>query len=160
MAGFGVQPAGVSPAGYGKPSSASDPTGTVLRDELTGRPLDARKINPRTGAYERDANGRLLGMSSSRQIVLLAIRTTFGSAADKEMGNKLRKLDRITDNFRFRVLTTITDSLRRQIDAGILRVDDFSVFKAGIKDGLRPGQTYGRLHWFDLNISKPFEEVV
>jgi hypothetical protein len=159
MKGFGFQAAGLTPAGYGEPGAVPSPLGTSLRDELTGRPLDARKIDQRTGRYERGPDGRYVGMSSKRQMVLLAFRTTLGTAADKGMGNTIRQLDRIGDNFRGDLLARLRLALQRQIDANLLTIDDLTQFKAGPRDGLRPGQVYARLRWTDIETGQTFDEV-
>lgn len=161
MAGIGIQGAGTSGAGYGSPQSAAALTGQILRAPLSGASLDARYINPKTGDYEIDPDTqRLRGMPATHQIVQLSVQTELRSSAISAMGNELRKIDRISKNFKARVLNTLVTSLKPAIDAGLIEVRGFSTFKAGAKDGLQPGQTYGRFQWHDLTTDTAHTEII
>jgi hypothetical protein len=160
MAGIGIQPAGTSPAGFGTPATGTAPTGTLLQ-QSGGAMSSARRIDPRTRDLVLNPHtGRVLGMNPVQQMVQLAVHTDKGSAAVREMGNELRKIDRITPNFERRCLTTLTNALKSLSDAGYIEVLGFSAFKAGRKDGLQEGQTYGRLRWRDLTTNAEQEERI
>lgn len=160
MSGFGRQPAGRQ-AGFGEPVSASPLTGEILQDPTTGQSQGARYINPRTGDYELDPyTGRLRGMKPSRQAVQLSVHTRMQSAVLKGMGQRLYRLQRITTNFEAAVLNEITVALKPLIDARIITLLGFSAFKAGRKDGLPEGRTFGRVRWRDLTTNEEHEEIV
>lgn len=122
MSGFGKQPAGTSPYGLGTPAVAPVPGGVVLRNELTGRSEGGRYIDPITKDYTFDDHGRLLGMPNVRQMVQLALSTTRGTSAVKDLGNELSKVDRITANVERRVRDICTLATRHLIDARLIEV--------------------------------------
>ncbi len=160
MLGVGGQPAGSTPAGYGTPATGPARLGNVMRLP-NGTMSSARLIDARTKDYVMDPEThRLLGMLPVRQIVQQAMTTDLGSAAVREMGNRLRGIDRITSNFEARCLSVLTDALQIAISRGLVEVIGFSTFKAGPKDGLQPGQTYGRMRWRDLTTGKEHAENV
>lgn len=162
MAGFGTQAAGRSNAAFGTPGTAAAFGGGILRNTATGARHDARLIDPVTRDYvlDEDNPGRLLGMSATKQGVLLSVGTERYSSAVRLMGQELRKIDRITPNFERRVLDKLIDALQPLIDTRQIAVLGFTTFKAGPKDGLAPGQTYGRLRWKDLTTDAEYEELV
>lgn len=156
--GFGSQGFGSTPYGIGTPTPATAPSGALLRDPLTGRTMDARRIDPSIRDYAIDtASGRILGMSATKHNVLLAVHTEIASSAMRELGQDLRSLDRITSNFQRRLESTLTNALKHLIDRELVRVLGITSFKAGPNDGLKPGQTYGRLKFVDLTTGKEHE---
>lgn len=162
MAGFGLQGAGRSNASFGTPGTAAAFGGGILRNTATGGRYDARLIDPVTRDYvlDEDNPGRLLGMGSTKQGVLLSVGTERFSSAVSAMGHELRKIDRITPNFEKHVLDVLTSALQPLIDTRQIAVLGFSAFKAGPKDGLAPGCTFGRLRWKDLTTAAEYEELI
>lgn len=161
MAGYGAQAAGVSPAGYGDADEAASPIGDFLTIPSTGVMSSAALIDP----VKRDlvvdpTTGRTVGMNPIQQIVMLSVHTDYGSAAVRNMGNKLRTIDRITANFEQQCLSVLTDALAKPIADGFVQVLGFTSFRAGRNDGLKEGQTYGRLRWKDLTTGEEKESLV
>lgn len=144
MSGFGSQPFGSSPYGIGTPAVASELGGSLLRDETTGQSWGSRKIDPVTKDYVLDDNGRILGMSDGHQLVLLAVSTTKGSSAMRQLGQDIKSIDRITNNFVRRVDTTLRAAVQHLVDKELIEVLDVTV------DVVRPGVTLARLRWRDL----------
>ncbi len=120
----------------------------------------SRLIDVRTRDYTIDANGRISGMPNVPQMVQLAITTEFNTSAVRGVGNNLKKIDRVTSNFEQRVLSVVTDALKRLVDQKLVEVIGFTSFKSGKKDGLQPGQTYGKLAWRDLTTNAVQEELI
>ncbi len=160
MAGVGLQSAGTSSAGYGSISPINPNSGRVLRDPLVVGSSGSRRIDPFTRDYVVDTDGRLSGMPNVPQLVQLAITTEFNTSAPRGMGHKLKSIDRVTANFEQVVLSVLTNALKRLVDLRLVEVVGFSSFKSGKKDGLQPGQTYGRLQWRDLTTNTVHEEIV
>ena len=159
MSGFGVQPAGTTPAGFGTPDLADVPGGALLRDTATGKSLGSRKIDSRSRNYEMDENGRILGETDVRHLVRMAITTVKGSSAVLPFG-----LDssgsRITGDFQRRLLGDITAAVKHLITGGFMEVLGVSQYRAGARDGLREGQVYARFRWRDLTTSQEHEEFI
>lgn len=144
MSGFGSQPFGSSPYGIGTPAAATESGGSILRDETTGQAWGSRKIDPVTKDYVLDDNGRILGMSDVHQLVLLAVSTTKGSSAMRQLGQEIKGIDRITTNFVRRVDTTLRAAVQHLVDKELIEVLGVTV------DVVRPGVTLARLRWRDL----------
>jgi hypothetical protein len=72
--GAGLFPAGLFPAGFGQPEQAGPPATALLPDPSTGQTQTGRLINQQTGDYVFTADGRLEGMATVSQLVLLAIK--------------------------------------------------------------------------------------
>lgn len=161
MSGAGLQGAGLTPAGFGTPATATVPGGAFLRDTKTGKSLGARKIDPNTKDYVLDSNGRLLGVDYVRHVVQMSIHTERGSAAVQEMGHRLRLIDRITPNIEAQILATLTEAVQPLVDQGLIAVVGFSHFVAGNDaNGMKRGAVYGRFLWRDLTTDEEFEEHV
>lgn len=160
MAGFGIQPAGTSSAGFGSIEPINPNSGRALNDPKKVGSYGSRRIDPFTRDYVLNNDGRVDGMPNVAQLVQLAITTEFNTSAVRGMGNNLKKIDRVTANFEQVVLTTLTSALKRLVDLRLVEVLGFSSFKSGKKDGLQPGQTYGRLQWRDLTTSAVHEEII
>lgn len=144
MSGFGSQPFGSSPYGLGTPSTAPSVGGVVLRDAFTGESTGSRKIDPFTGDYSVDAHGRILGMSDTQQLVLMAVRTDKGSSAMRSLGHSLRSIERITTNFTRRVDAELRAAVQHIVNRGLIAVLETSV------ELVRPGVALARLRWRDL----------
>lgn len=82
--GAGLAPAGTSLAGFGTVDQAPAPILVPLPDYRTGLPDTGRFINQQTGDYEFTADGRLQGMPTVYQLVLLAIeRADFSTLQER-----------------------------------------------------------------------------
>ncbi len=82
--GAGLAPAGTSPAGFGVPETAGAPAINPLPDPKTGLSLTGRYIDQKTGDYVMLADGRLQGMATVEQLVLLALNSVdFSDLLDK-----------------------------------------------------------------------------
>jgi hypothetical protein len=145
MSGFGSQPFGTGPYGLGTPATATSIGGSILRDTTTGESLGSRQIDPLTKDYVLDDNGRLLGMSDVKQLVLIAVSTTKGSSAMRELGHELRSIDRITANFAARVRNTLLAAVQHIVDRRLIEVLDVVV------ELVRPGVAKVRLRWRDVS---------
>lgn len=71
--GAGFAPAGFSPAGFGAPDAAPVTQTVPFPDPLTGKAQTGALINYQTGDYVMTADGRVAGMGSMQQLVLLAL---------------------------------------------------------------------------------------
>ncbi len=159
--GAGLQGAGVTSAGFGTPSEATEPGGAFLRDTRTGKIFGARKIDPRTRDFVIDSFGRLLGVEYVKHAMQMSLHTEKGSAAVQRMGQMLRAIDRITPNVEQRILLTLTEAVQPLISQGLVEVLGFSHFTAGNnRNGLKPGAVYGRFLWKDLTTGQEHEEIV
>jgi hypothetical protein len=141
MSGFGLQPAGTSSAGFGSPTRGASEGGVTLRDTFTGDSFGGRQINPKTGDYVLDANGRLLGMSNVQQLVQLAVMNA---------GPALQEIDRITDSFAQEagaILAAAVAPIARQGFIAVVGVQDV---RLATRDGLRQGQAQFAFLWRDL----------
>jgi hypothetical protein len=145
MAGIGVQPAGVSPAGLGTPNEAADRGGRLFRDAKTGKSLSGRYIDPRTRRYVLDANGRTMGMTAAQQGVHFAVATDLGKSAVREIGNRLKSVKTIGVNYQRQIESVITDALSRLIQSGLVKLESV--------ESKRVGQSGAYLHirWRDLS---------
>lgn len=160
MAGFGLQPAGSTPAGLGTPSTADVPGGALLRDTATGKSLGSRKIDPVSRDYELDANGRIVGEHDVRHLVQMALTTLKGSSAMRVLGLNRTGLARITGDFERRVLGAVADAVSHLVSAGLIELIGVSQYRASTAGGLREGQVYARITWRDLTSSQEHEELI
>lgn len=160
MAGFGIQPAGLSPAGWGTPDLADVPGGALLRDTATGKSLGSRKIDSRSRDYELDENGRILGEADVRHLVRMALTTLKDSSAMHSFGLDTTGMSRITGDFERRLLGAVTEAVRHLVTGGLIAVLGISQYRAGASGGLREGQVYARFRWRDLTTSQEHEELI
>lgn len=154
MAGFGSQPFGSSPYGIGTPSTAPAVGGALLRDTFTGETHGGRYIDPYTKDYVLDENGRTLGMSNTKQLVLLAVSTTKGRSAMRTLGNELLGIDRITSNFLARARNALTFAVQHIVDEGLIEVRGVTA------EVIRPGVAFATLQWRDLSTGLDEETLV
>lgn len=161
MPGAGLQSAGTSSAGYGTSEEATAPGGAILRDEKTGKSHSARKIDPRTGRYEIDQYGRLLGMNHVRQAVQVSLLTEVNTSAVRGLGHRLKSLQRITPNFERAVLAILTEAVQPLVARGYIEVVGFKEFQKGDgKNGMQRGGVYGRFLWRDLTTKQVHTELI
>lgn len=145
MSGIGKQPAGGTPFGIGTPATAPPIGGVILRDPITGSSTGSRRLDPITKDYVVDEFGRILGMNDVQQLVELAVSTDRGSSAVRTLGQELKKIDRITDNFVRRVTSTFERALKPIVDAGLIEVRSITVTKDAV-----PGRAFAVVVWRDL----------
>lgn len=157
--GVGAQSAGATNAGYGFPTSQK-PVLSTLTVGPSNAPTGARLIDPVAKDYVLGDNGALLGMTPGQQAVYLATATVLNSSAVHGQGSDLQSLDKITDNFRDAVEAKLRTALQPAVDAGIIQVNGFTAFAVGVKNGLQPGQSFGRLSWTDLTTGQEQESDV
>lgn len=161
MAGAGRQKAGSTPAGIGTSEEATPLGGAFLRDTKTGASFGVRQVDPEKRDYVMDEHGRTLGMNYVQHVVQMSVHTERGSAAVREMGQRLRTIDRVTPNFETQILAILTEAVQPLIDLGYVEVLGFSHFVAGNdRNGLRRGATYGRFRWKDLTTGEEHKEIV
>lgn len=142
--GLGLFPFGTTPYGVGSPAPAPSLGGNILTDPATGESTGSLYIDPITGDYVLDGYGRLRGMDDVKQLVLLSVKTTLGSAGFLSLGNTLKSIDRITSNIEQRVDSALRECVRRLTDAGLIEV-------VGIDVQLpKPGTVFARFRWRNL----------
>ena len=144
MLGFGSHPAGSVSAGLGSPDTTVAPGGKLFREPTYGYSTGSRFIDPLTKDYRFDEYGRIVGMDDVKQLVYLAVSTTQGTAAMRDLGQTIRLIQRVTSNIETRVEFTLRNALRRLTDAGLIEVDGVSV------QIVRPGVVLARLRWRNL----------
>lgn len=148
MAGFGSQPFGTSPYGIGVPATAAAPGGKVLRDPNTGQATGSRRIDPVTKDYVLDEHGRILGMSNTRQLVLMAVTTAKGSAAMRQLGHEIFRIGRVSPNFERRVDFELRRAVQHLVDRDLIEVVEVQVRL------LKAGVALARLRWRDLSTGR------
>jgi len=154
MSGFGSQPFGSTPYGLGTPAVAAELGGKVLRNEQNGESTGSRRIDPVTGDYVLDDNGRILGMDDVKHLVFMAVATDKGSSAMRQLGHELRRIDRITSNFTRRVDSTLRAAVQHLVNRELIEVVGTEV------QVIRPGVAFARLRWRDLETGLEDETIV
>ena len=145
MSGAGIQPAGLSPAGVGTPAIGTANAGTVMRNVTDGTIANARSIDPGTRQYVFDVNGRVTGVSSTRQLVQLAVSTTLGSSAVKQLGTDISRVDRITENFARRVSDVFSNALAPLVARKLIAINSIDVQQ------VQGSRAYALIKWTDLS---------
>lgn len=125
--GAGYAPAGTSAAGYGVPDAATVPNNAVLPDLRTGLPQTGRFINPKTGDYVFTADGRLMGMDTVPQLVLLALMTTLGSSAIPGLGEEFSKIQEKGPSFLQQITSKVNSALADLIQRKFVKVNSITV---------------------------------
>jgi hypothetical protein len=155
MSGFGSTGFGSTPYGIGTPPDTDPNGGTILSDAYSGAPQGGRSLDPVSRDYVMDPTfGRIRGMSNAQQLVLLAISTDKGSAAMAELGQQLKGIKRITNDFEQRVDGTLRGALAYLVARSMIEVKSVNVMRLG------DGRAYARLVWRDLTTSIEHEEEV
>ena len=148
--GAGSAPAGTSIAGYGTPDAAAVPNSATLPDTVTGLPRGGRYINPQTGSYQFTADGRLQGMASVNQLVLLATSTRLGSSAIPTLGQDYTSIQEQQGDFQRQVATRVAASLSNLVRLKLVELLGVTVQQA-------PGNPDGAVvffQWRDLTTGK------
>jgi hypothetical protein len=127
--GAGFQPAGLSSAGYGVPSGATSPNGATLPDATTSLPQTGRFINFQTKDYSFTSDGRIQGMGTTEQLVLLALTTVFGSSADPALGQMYTSIQEKGTNFQQQATSAVQSALSDLIKRGFITLDGVGVLE-------------------------------
>lgn len=124
--GAGRSPAGVSPYGYGTPTTATARGGAALTGDQ-GKRYSGRKLDPATRQYVYDTNGRAVGESRVHQMVKLVAMTTLGSSALPDLGHDLDSIKDITANFTQRVQAVFATAYSRMVAMGLIELKEVVV---------------------------------
>jgi hypothetical protein len=154
MSGFGSQPFGGTPYGIGQPADVDPNGGTVLKDAYANKSHGSRRIDPVTKDYVLNEFGRIVGMDNVQQQVLLAVSMDRGSSSVRDLGNELKKIDRITDNFEHRVDSVIRSALSALVDSKQIEVQSITTTRLG------NGRAFIKVAWRDLTTGNEFVEEV
>jgi hypothetical protein len=146
---------GLWPAGIGQPAPYVAPGGSVFRNVDNASPnaqLDARKIDPVTRQYDFDANGRVVGQTTTQQLVLLAFSTVAGTSAMTTLGQTLRRIQVIGPDIVRQVTTILTAAVQPYIDQKLLAILSISVVgrTGNGPGGLPTGGIVASVRWRDL----------
>lgn len=121
MSGFGSSSAGTFVFGFGSPGTATAITGKA-HDDGTGTQTGSRKIDEGTRQYAFDSNGRVLGMSDARQLVLMRIATVRQSSVVGTLGQGLSSIQEMGDDFEQRVDIVLRSALADIVANGTIAV--------------------------------------
>jgi len=132
--GAGLSPAGTSVAGVGVLDSGPQPGVVPLPDPKSGAPQTGRFINQLTGDYEFTADGRVQGMSTVPQLVVIALQDIDLSAI-QEKG----------PNFKQHLASVIQDALGSLIAQGYLVLGPVTVLEPNPDAGLAVFEWYDQL---------------
>lgn len=135
--GAGLFPAGRFPAGFGQPETAPPPPTAALPDTSTGLSLTGRFINQQTKDYVFLPDGRLQGMQTVQQLVLLAINNI-------DLSTILEKGPNFQRNLASRVQAALSDLISR----GLVQLLQVVVTQPGPDSGLATA------YWRDLTTGK------
>jgi hypothetical protein len=143
--GAGFAPAGFAPAGFGSPDVAAANIPIPLPDPLTALSLTGRNLNFNAGTQQADyifsADGRIAGMATMQQLVLLALFN----------GNIFTGLDRKLANYQRTIAGRVTTALSPYIKKGWLQLLSVDVvFPTGAPDA-----TAATVTWRDLTLAAP-----
>jgi hypothetical protein len=112
----------MSPAGAGTPALATAQGGKVFLDPATNVQQPARQIDYQTGQYVINSQGRAGGMPTTKQLVVLAVKTFRGSSAFTRLGLDTSKIDRFTANFQRQISDAYTLALSDLVNAKLIRI--------------------------------------
>lgn len=139
MAGFGAVAVGSTPFGAGTPAEAIAPPENL--------PEAARFINHFTGDYEAADDGEYKRMPITRQRVLIALGTLFGSSSVvPDLGAKLP--DIIDDSYDRRAEQAIRRAVEDMVVAQEIRVEAVIIERQG-------GRVTHTVKYRDLTTSNP-----
>ena len=139
--GAGFCPAGRAPCGFGTPDSAAINVAVPLPNSFTGEPLTGRYIDYTIGDYVFSSDGRLNGMSTVQQLVMLALLD----------GNILAGLDRKFPNYQRTIANRVQTALNPLILKGWCQL-----LAVNITDpSSNPDATAAYVQWKDLTLTAP-----
>lgn len=147
--GAGGCPAGAVPAGYGSVDQAPAPVLVPLPDPITGLSDTGRAIAPQNAAqgagdYSFTPDGRLVGMPTVNQLVLLAIENLDLSSITEKGAN-----------YAARVTALIQGALAPIVAQKLLLVRSISVLPTPNPDG-----SIAMVYWTDLTKGTPQQTAV
>lgn len=148
MSGFGSQAGGSTPYGIGTPATAPAPGGAVLHNPAANASTGSRRIDPKTRDYVI-ANGRILGMNDTQQLVLMAVLTVRGSSAMPALGHRLGDIETMGDDFDRAVRAAYEEALADLVARRLIEVVGIEIRR------LHPGSAHIRIRWRDI---ESFEE--
>lgn len=154
MSGFGSQPYGGSPYGIGQPSDVNPNGGSVLKNAFNGVAQGSRRIDSRSKDYVLNTYGRIEGMSNVQQLVLLAVATDLGSSSMTDLGQALKRIDRITTNFERTVDSTLRAALAHLTNDNLVEIQSITTTKLG------NGRAFIQLRWRDLTTSQEHTQEI
>lgn len=143
--GIGFAPAGVSLVGFGLTDTAPVPPKTILVDPYTGQQDAARRIDPYSGQYVIDAQGRIAGMNANQQAVMLAVKTVRNSSALANFGNPANTIQRIGATVQKDLTDAYRLALKDLVDQKRIAILDVTV------QSPKPGAEYVLVRWRDLS---------
>jgi len=137
----------LSPGGVGTPSTAPTTGGIPLRDVVNSGSLAGRYIDPYLKQYVFDSNGRTVGMTETKQLVQLAVQTSRGRSAVKDLGNEMFTVDRIGDSFVQRVQNVYQNALADLVARRLIAIVSIDV-TPNVNGS--PTRAFVLLKWQDL----------
>jgi len=144
MPGAGNSSAGNTDAGFGDINFAVIPGADVFRDPFSTKHLSSRRIDPKTRDYVINATGQILGMTRAQQFVELAMGTDKGSCVLSDVGQQLRRIQKITSNFVTQVTSEIRSALSEGVNEGLISITAITVLRTGTTGA------YANIRWTDL----------
>ena len=139
--GCGFCPCGTAPAGWGTPDLGLVNVPSPLPDPLTKVPLTGRFIDYTTGDYEFSADGRIAGMSTVQQLVLLALLN----------GNIFAGIAVKLPNYQRTIANRVQTALNPIIQKGWLELVTVSV----VDPDTSPDASGILVKWRDLTLTAP-----
>jgi hypothetical protein len=110
-----------------------------------GQSATGRLLNQQTGDYVMQADGRLQGMSTVNQLVLLAIRNTIDLSALTEKG----------PNFAQALTALVQVALAPLIAQKLVGLQSVQVLDGSKVLGLNPSAGIAVVNWVDLTTGQP-----
>lgn len=141
--GTGLSPAGTSQAGFGVVDAGPVPGVVPLPDARTGLPQSGRFLNQQTGDYVFTNDGRVVGMPTVPQLVLLALLNNVDLSRVQEKG----------PNFRQFLASVVQDALGDLIAQGLVLLTGVQVLEPNPDAGL------ALVSWLDLTTGQAGEPV-
>lgn len=136
--GAGLFPAGLFPGGYGAPATVAATPASPLPDPSTGLSLTGRFINPQTNDFVMQADGRLQGMPTVAQLVLIAIKDI-----------DLSPLSEKGKNFKQALASLVSGALSQLVAQKLVRIKQVTVLEPTKDSG------FANVDWIDLTNGAP-----
>jgi|SRR6185312_13570183 len=141
--GAGNFAAGSYPAGFGVPETSPNGPAAPLPSAATGAALPGRFIDQTTKDYVMLGDGRLRGMPSVAQLVLLAIE-----------GIDLSRLTEKGPNFKGVLSSLVTTALAPLVAQKLVRVRQVTVLEPTRDAG------FAQVDWVDLTTGAPVQTTI
>jgi hypothetical protein len=140
--GLGIAPFGTSIFGYGSPDPAPIQQRGLLVN-LDGTQGDGRRVDPATGQYVLDVNGRTVGMTGVQQLVLMRAKTVLNSSAVHGLGLEAPG-GNYDQNAPLRLEKQLRLAFKDLTDAGVIQIIDVTIKRNA------SGVVFREMHWRDL----------